>query len=93
MICSFCFKALDFGKKKKKKKIKEDLFKDADEVAKAAEAVEPVVDYHKASSSEPKAEGEAEETEELDFGKKKPKKNKVKFDPDQNTEIEVFKSQ
>lgn len=82
--------ALDFGKKKKKKKVKEDLFKDTDEVAKAAEAVEPAVDYHKAASAEPKAEGgAAEETEELDFGKKKAKKNKVKFDPDQNTEIEI----
>jgi hypothetical protein len=86
-------KALDFGKKKKKKKVKEDLFKETDEVTKAAEAVAPAVDYHKEPSVEPKAEGEADapETEEIDFGKKKTKKTKVKFDEDQNIEIEVMK--
>lgn len=77
--------ALDFGKKKKKKKVKEDLFKETEpEVAKAAESINPL-------SAEAKVEGEENkpENEEIDFGKKKTKKTKVKFDEEQNIEIEI----
>lgn len=93
--------ALDFGKKKKKKKVKEDLFKEVAEPAvtkTAADAINPVkVEYYTgkpvadaASTSEAaKTEDAPAETEELDFGKKKAKKTKVKFDEDQNIEIEI----
>jgi len=71
--------ALDFGKKKKKKKVKEDLFKEETKVEasvdKAEDSAKPDVD--------------AAEPEEIDFGKKKSKKTKVKFDEDQNIEIEI----
>lgn len=86
--------ALDFGKKKKKKKVKEGLFKDDEsEVAKTAENIAPAkVDYHKPVEVKSEAGNEepsAEKTEEFDFGKKKTKKTKVKFDEDQNIEHEI----
>jgi len=91
--------ALDFGKKKRKKKVKEDLFKEAEpEVTKtASDAINPVkVEYYtgkpvsEASTSEAaKTEDAANETEEIDFGKKKTKKTKVKFDEDQNEILEI----
>lgn len=100
--------ALDFGKKKKKKKVKEDLFKEPADVAKAAEeAIKPQTEYYTgkplggaaAAALEKSGEevvgdvvvGEATgETEEIDFGKKKTKKKReVKFDEDQNTELEI----
>lgn len=69
--------ALDFGKKKKKKKVKEDLFKEENEKPKAT------------TEETTKPEGDAGEPEDIDFGKKKSKKTKVKFDEDQNIEIEI----
>lgn len=69
--------ALDFGKKKKKKKVKEDLFKEENETPKAT------------TEETTKPEGDAGEPEDIDFGKKKSKKTKVKFDEDQNIEIEI----
>lgn len=93
--------ALDFGKKKKKKKVKEDLFKESEpDVSKVAEAIAPAkVEYYTgkpaaspATEAADKAEGDeagGAEPEEIDFGKKKTKKTKVKFDEDQNIEIEV----
>lgn len=92
--------ALDFGKKKKKKKVKEDLFKEAESeassVAKSAEAAIAPVEYYTgkpiaASTEQAGAEGvEEAETGEIDFGKKKTKKKReVKFDEEQNIEIEI----
>ncbi len=94
--------ALDFGKKKKKKKVKEDLFKETETeattpVAKSAEAAIAPVDYYTGKPSttgvttEPTADaGEEAETGEIDFGKKKTKKKReVKFDEEQNIEIEI----
>jgi len=72
--------ALDFGKKKKKKKVKEDLFKEETKVDASAD---------KAAEDSAKPDGDAAEPEEIDFGKKKSKKTKVKFDEDQNIEIEI----
>lgn len=82
---------LDFGKKKKKKKAKDDLFKEEE----AAVAIAPVsATPVETTTAEPKAEGESkpdgeEPTEEI-FGKKRSKnKTKVKFDEEQNVEIEI----
>lgn len=72
--------ALDFGKKKKKKKVKEDLFKEETKVEASTD---------KAAEDSAKPDGDAAEPEEIDFGKKKSKKTKVKFDEDQNIEIEI----
>lgn len=69
--------ALDFGKKKKKKKVKEDLIKDDAAVAPAA--------YDAAPTPAVKSE----DGDDLDFGKKKKSKNKVVFDDDQNEVHEI----
>ena len=102
--------ALDFGKKKKKKKVKEDLFKEDAVTTETIAAIVPIVgvEYYTgkpilapgATTEATEVVGElAEEgttvgadvaAEEIDFGKKKTKKTKVKFDEDQNIEIEVY---
>ncbi len=94
--------ALDFGKKKKKKKVKEEIFKETDAdnstVSKSVEAAIAPVDYYtgkpsttSSTAAEPSAEkGEEGEPEEIDFGKKKTKKKReVKFDEEQNVEHEI----
>jgi len=94
--------ALDFGKKKKKKKAKEDLFKENEPettsatpvpaTPAASASVEATAESEKASAdAAPAADGEA--TEEIDFGKKKRGKTKVKFDEEQNDVIEIPNSE
>ena len=82
-------KALDFGKKKKKKKVKEDLFKDEEATPVPAAAVAEPTSTETAPTEGGEPSGEA--TEEIDFGKKRKPKSKVKFDEEQNVEIEVIK--
>ena len=61
--------------------MKEDLFKEETKVEASTD---------KAAEDSAKPDGDAAEPEEIDFGKKKSKKTKVKFDEDQNIEIEVL---
>jgi len=88
--------ALDFGKKKKKKKAKEDLLKE-DQPEQVVSAIQPVTDKENQQSGQEGGETTATTGEtgggddgELDFGKKKKNKPKVKFDDDQNEVIEFF---
>jgi translation initiation factor 2 subunit 2 len=88
--------ALDFGKKKKKKKAKEDLLKE-DQQDQVASSIQPVTDKENQQAGQDGGETAATTGEtggaddgELDFGKKKKNKPKVKFDDDQNEVIEFF---
>ena len=93
------WKALDFGKKKKKKKVKDDLLKDAEAESSpatlASSTISPLGDKENKDLAENSgaattSAGAADNEEDLDFEKKKKKKKPVvKFDVDQNEVIEV----